>query len=89
MFFSFLLKSNVTQHLQTPMQLSNIVKNLCRIFFMVCLNMCCRWKSNYQEGRVNVGIPLTGLIFMSVPSQGLVFKRHMSWFIFFMFTQLT
>ena len=35
-----------------------------QVFFIICLNMYCCWRSSYKKGRV--GIPLTG----SVPSQG-------------------
>ena len=36
-----------------------IEATLCRVFFIICLYMYCRWRSRYQAGRV--GIPLTGL----------------------------
>ena len=31
------------------------------LFFIVYLYMYCRWRSNYQEGRGGVEIPLTDL----------------------------
>ena len=42
--------------------------------------MDCRWKSNYQEGRV--GVPLTNLTpqhFCDCPKPELDFQRHISW----------
>jgi len=30
--------------------------NLCKFFFIVSLDMYCRWKSSYQEGRVVISL---------------------------------
>ena len=46
--------------------------------------MYCRWRSNYQEGRV--GIPITSLTpppLCSCAKLGPGFQRHMLWFLFF------
>ena len=61
--------------------------NLCRCF-SICSYMRCRWRSNYQEGRV--GIPLTSLPlqqFCTWPTKGPGFPTSCHG-LFFMFKEL-